>query len=797
MSRFGWITVIALLVTATPAAAQVTVFEEDFEDAGDWTLETGWETSSSSASSGSGGNNLAVKGNAAASARTPVIGLSGASSATLTYLARRTASFSQANLRVTASTDGGTTFDIIVLDTVEALPSQTSTYRSISAALPVGSDIILRFEGQGMNASSANARIDDVVVTAVVPLEVSPSSLQFFASGRSSHELTLRATNRAGETLIVRAPEISNTVFSTSPANAVTLVSGAEQTYTVRFAPEVDGFYEGTLTLTHNLGSVAVSLSGSSVGGSFGFSTDSTESLESTSGIDIPLRLDFQSEEGLQGLQFRITWTDAALSLSSVKRASAVSSTTKWTLSHQGGTGYVDVLLLGSGTTSLASGLYDPLITATFDIADISEETRIAEIRLSHIVGALATPDATDPGITAGMEVHSIVITGRKAVFAASTESIHFGTVEVGSTASDSIVVSNSGGTSELAISAVSSTNALFAITPATASLQPNSRQTFTITFSPSPTSFGRQSATLTFAHNGEGDSTSIAVTGKGRGGRGDAEGDGAVDAMDVVHAIDFVLDRLTPDPAQAAAADLFPFPDGDGRLDVRDLTLMSQAIARGRWPDDVALPPLEESAGKGGISLLVVKYESEEASILTFDQDMPIRAIQLIIPADREMEVITPESGGMALYSGYDGRSLRLLMYTADGSISRAKALKIVVGGLIGSPTYATAIGAERERIPISTTVENSTSSPPEQPVVLGAPYPNPFSAGVDVLRFSGGSGDETVQIFDVLGREVWSGRASGEWRGSSNTGGTVAPGIYIVKSPAERRTWQLIVIR
>src|SRR5690606_16847924 len=134
------------------------------------TTNDAWETSTSSESPGSGGNNLFIRGSAVDTLTLPPIDLSGAMTAEITYLARRTSSFDPANLQITASTDGGTTFPIVVAAAGNGLPLATSTYEAVTIALPGAllgaSNVILRFEAAGGSASTANARLDDIGISA-------------------------------------------------------------------------------------------------------------------------------------------------------------------------------------------------------------------------------------------------------------------------------------------------------------------------------------------------------------------------------------------------------------------------------------------------------------------------------------------------------------------------------------------------------------------------------------------------------------------------------------------------------
>ena len=177
-----------LLLPVAAGYAQTTAFEEDFTGAippagpAGWTLGNGWKTGTTTPSSGSGGNNLEHSGSSATYAVTPGFSLSGAGLATLTYSIRRTSSYDRANLRITASIDGGVTFPIIVLGVGTAVPVATSSYRDVSVPLPSSlldqSSVVLRFEGLRAG-SSGNLRIDDIRVIAYATAGIASGTLQF------------------------------------------------------------------------------------------------------------------------------------------------------------------------------------------------------------------------------------------------------------------------------------------------------------------------------------------------------------------------------------------------------------------------------------------------------------------------------------------------------------------------------------------------------------------------------------------------------------------------------------------
>jgi hypothetical protein len=98
------------------------------------------------------------------------------------------------------------------------------------------------------------------------------------------------------------------------------------------------------------------------------------------------------------------------------------------------------------------------------------------------------------------------------AAFDVSVRSIDFGTVNTDVTKKDSIIVTNHG-TIDLSITAVTSSNAAFTVTPTTATVTVEGTQKFYITFA--PTTGGTQNGKIAFTHNALTHDT-ITVTGNG-----------------------------------------------------------------------------------------------------------------------------------------------------------------------------------------------------------------------------------------------------------------------------------------
>lgn len=275
------------------------------------------------------------------------------------------------------------------------------------------------------------------------------------------------------------------------------------------------------------------------------------------------------------------------------------------------------------------------------------------------------------------------------------------------------------------------------------------------------------------------------------RSARGDADADFAVDVADLLVGIDVALGRVTASATALSSLDQYPFPVGDGSVDVRDLTVLVQAILAGQWPDGAPLPV--PPAGKGwaaaGGLRMALEAEAGGTGRLVLHHDRPLRGVQLDVfgpgvAGARAVEVagkVSPRVGPLAdglrlLWAAFDGSLLEpgatvLLETTAPGEVRLGRAIAVGVDGARYGVTLAEVPSAAR----------------------LEAPYPNPFRpAAGEVLRLAGVA-TEGIEILDALGRRVARMPASGgdaTWDGTDAAGRTVGPGLYLARVVGARGT-------
>ena len=828
----------------------VTLFEETFNAAAvpdlpaGWTASAdGWMTDDGSASNGSGGNNLYVKGGGAGHVTTPILDFSSLAEGTLSYLARRTGTYLPDSLQVTASTDGGASFPVTLLAAGAALPSGDGSYEQITTALPAAllgePQVVLRFEALGGGSGSANLRIDDALIRGTVEgIFVAPARLTFAAETGETQALEVEVTNYGDQPEEVAAPQVTGAAFSIAPAGAVTLTPGAEQIYTVTYAPTSAGPHEGsTIAFPYALGESVVRISGRVVRNQFGFSSTDSTVLAETGVIEIPLSLNYDGAEALQSLQFTVAWDNPDVQFAGIARGTAVAEGSVWTLSHEAGAQQVEVILLGSSDGGLPASIYNPLLTLQVEGGAFSQSSLDVTFSLSNIVGALAVPTGDDAGLQPGTRMHTLTIGRGQAVFDPSASVVAVGAVEAGKEGAAEVVVANTDGTRDLTISDAAGNNSLFSVTPTSAVIPPGEDQSFTVAFAPSVTAFGHQADTLVFSHDGTEESTSrLIVTGRGTYGRGDTNGDGVVDVVDIVQAIDFILDRLAPDSQQLGLVDLFPFSEGDGALDVRDLTVLAQGIAHNQWPDAVRLPavapaaasPVQERRAAGDQEAGVTAWltAGEDGLVVELEHDQPVRAVQLVLqregkPADPAIVLEEKRASQSTALAGVDeaAGTVRLLVFRPDGKLISPGRYPFALlershpDERITFP-YTTAVdeAGKRMNVKVVPSVQEQGKQPPlPERFQVGAPYPHPFSARGGVALQVPVALPEAAQVraalFDMAGRriktlpdrELSAGRTLLTWNGRSDRGLPVGPGLYVLQVIAgkEVATRPVIVVQ
>ncbi len=830
---------------ATMGSAQSTeavMWMEDFDTAASvddldgWIIGEGWTITDATESTGSGRNNLESKGNVAGHAETAVINLSRLKSGELRYLARRTNTFPQNALRVLASVDGGLTYPIVVADTGSGLGSGGS-WRPFSFPLPSGlagtGSVRFKFETPDTLGASPTVRIDDITVVGEPYFYVEPPSGIFAALPGDSEAQSLVLYNNTDNPLPVAAPVVSNAVFSVDPAGAVVVPVAGSVEYVFTFAPEEEGTYSGDVLFDAGpVGQLTVPVVGLTAPNVVSFTETASTAGEGDIGHEVGLSLGFLNEDAnLQGLQLAVSWqADQSIanvvSITDVAKGAAVHHD-DWTLTYSIADQSAAILLFDNSGNGLSVGHYPDLLKLVLDVDVLPDDEANVTFSVDEVIGALAVPTADDAGLIIRLGEHQLQLAQRAAFFGIDVEEVDLGAIEAGQTTSYSFNLTNTNAARSYTVYGMDLGDGALTVSPDSAVVQPGDTVGVTVTFAPSETDFGLHDEVLTIYHNAAfGGVFELPVRALGTWGRGDNDGDGMVDAMDIVNTTDFILGRDEPTSRQISRSDLYPFADGDGELDIRDLSVTVQAIVRNEWPDGFALPPTyqlpDDGAGKRETESVIVSIIASGPSLLVeLETSEPLRALQLHLQIEDLAalpELILNQVGAptaSAQVISDDDGNVRILLYRPDGgsvepgSYRLARIQRVRDGGFI-TREYATAVDGSKQRLPV--VVEGLVGTPTqhvaETKFEVGSPYPNPIRSG-SVLRIAlqgtPADGGIRLEVFDLLGRRIDqrdlpAARVHAlEWDVQHPTGGSVAPGVYLLRisSGEYAVTRKIVVVR
>jgi hypothetical protein len=815
------------------SAQQSTVFHLETFSNHTWTLGHGWTVDSGTpANSGSSGaENLRVGGSATGYAQTPELDLRRMVSGSVSFFARRTASYAADWVRLTASTDGGGSYNIVVADWDEVLTATAAVWQVRTFTIP--GDLLgqrhvrFRLETAVESSGTGVARFDDFRISGDVLFDVEPPR-GIFAAGLGAEETrTFVLSNLSDVAIDVLPPTVVGSAFSIAPSSAITISEGETQIYAVTFAPVAEGVEHGSVEFAvSGGGAMSVDLTGVTSVNRLAFS-GSTEVVGEFETVDIPISFTYSNDEPLQGFQLDVSWSSGVLSLEDVLLGSALPSN-GWSVTFEASSAGARVVLLDDGIGGLATGTYEPVLALRFRGGKLPNGAANVAINLDGVIGALAVPTADDAELFVGNDPIVVTVEPRDAFIEVDLESLIFGFVNAGASAQQSLTISNPGGERVVNVALSVPNDGLFSVSPSVASISPDQEAVFVITFAPTWTSFGYRNPDLRISHDAQGTSPLlIPITAVGRFGRGDNDGDGMVDVMDVVNGIDFILQRRLPSQLALAASDLYPFLQPDGALDIRDLTVSVQGIVRGEWPDEISLPGHYDpgSVASKQPSPVVVAFSEEPGEVmLRLTTIIPLRALQLSLAVDEVSgNPILSLSGPGALPASGRGESnlkagvTNLLLYRPDGGYIPAGSYELAKIPRVGR-------GAIRSLYAAAVDVENlrrSVDLGPHKPDGVDLPdlptafevlhvYPNPFvpiaGRALTIPVRLPEAADLSVSYYDLLGRLVGrqeismrEGQQFLTWDGADSLGRPVPAGIYLVsvENGRTQHTARVVVVR
>jgi len=303
-----------------------------------------------------------------------------------------------------------------------------------------------------------------------------PSSFSFGSvQDGTSKSLSGTLTNSGGTSLTISATAVAGAGFGLSGLTTpLTLAAGQSTSFTVLFSPTASGAASGSLSITSN-------------------GSDST--------LSIPL-------SGTGVTQGALTANPTSLAFGNVQVNGSASLSE--TLTNTGGTSLTISAGASSGTGFSLSGLTLPL---TLNAGQSTSFT----VRFAPTTGGAAsgsvsiTSNGSNPSLSIPLSGTGVT----QGTLTPSPASIAFGNLEVGSTASSSETLTNTG-QSSLTISAGSASGTGFSLSGLTLPLTLNAGQStsFTVTFA--PTTSGAVSGSVSITSNGSNPNLSIPLSGTG-----------------------------------------------------------------------------------------------------------------------------------------------------------------------------------------------------------------------------------------------------------------------------------------
>ncbi|HEX7574548.1 MAG TPA: choice-of-anchor D domain-containing protein, partial [Bacteroidota bacterium] len=377
---------------------------------------------------------------------------------------------------------------------------------------------------------------------------------------------SVSVTNTGTAALVISSVTSTNTRFTVNPA-AGTIQPGAKSTFRVTFTPTLNGVQNGNIVFVHNAptarDTVAVSGTGT------GFSVDRRSLAFGSVPVAVPTRDSvIVTNAGPTTLTIStVTSSNGAFTVSPAGASIAAAASAKFYITftavntaaqtgnvvftHNASSSPDTVAVSGSGTlpgfalsrktvpfglVPLGQNRLDSVVvtnTGATTLTIISVTSSNGAFTVSPAGASIAaaanakfyitfTPTNTilqtgnvvfAHNASSSPDTVTVSGTGGAGGFAVTRRSVPFGTVALGGSKLDSVVVTDIGGVA-LVIGSVTSSNGTFTVNPANATLQPAQARTFYITFTPANTA--AQTWNVVFTHNASSSPDTVAVSGTG-----------------------------------------------------------------------------------------------------------------------------------------------------------------------------------------------------------------------------------------------------------------------------------------
>ena len=533
----------------------------------------------------------------------------------------------------------------------------------------------------------------------------------------------------------------------------------------------------------------------------FGVSAATWNLVDDT--FQVGIDLSWPGPDSIQGFQFDLDWDDSIISLDSISSDETQLPAGQWSIAASIGSGNAPFAALSLSLDGLPPGAFGDLLTAHFSQAGLQPfSDSLVTVGLTSLLVTATSPLGTELSLPLGNRSLALTLSPSQASISLSQTEIDFGSVTVGDSISVAVTLSNASGNSPLTISSINDAAGLtYAATPVSVAV--GASTPLVVWFQPSFEEYGLLSGDLVLYHNAPGDSTLIAYTGVGLGGRGDGDGDGAFDVADVVGSLDVTVNPSLISAAELPRHDLHPFPEGNGLVDIRDVTVGIQAILRNEWPDGKALPvaaPVSGPAEKWNPVRLVAGVDGG----LTLVSNIDLRGIQLEFSSTESLHFDVTSKSGVSVSERFDESDSvhRVLMLTSQSSPLTSGAHRLMDGfSPIAVLVRGIAVDVRGSKAPVSfERIIPTATETPDNRDLSAAVYPNPIRVGSEarvLLDLPSSSQQVEVFVYDALGRVIFTASYAAGMKTAVLPGESFSvPGLYFIRIVTQKKASTIPII-
>ena len=308
---------------------------------------------------------------------------------------------------------------------------------------------------------------------------------------------------------------------------------------------------------------------------------------------------------------------------------------------------------------------------------------------------------------------------------------------------------------------------------------------------------------------NSSGDET---ITVANRTSKGDINFDDHIDVLDLLVLVDHITGRNLLSGSQFTAADLYPYPAGDGAVNVQDLSLLQSIILTGRYPDSTRImkfaPPVAEvnhslgtrSPAQGPDARVTIQAAGS-GIVIRLQNAVPVRGMQLSLRNVHPVEnpAVVSTTLGEAHYS-LNGDLLKVLLYSPKGDIAGPGESTVAVlpfgCGDAGGVSLEDIIVAGEANTALQCESNLSVGKQDQLPVrfALEQNYPNPFNPSTEIRFTVPTASDVRVIVYNMVGQQIrtlFTGQAEQgtrviRWDGKDDRGNGVGSGVYVYRMNA-----------